>query len=175
MKKGILDLFDKVTVKEPLATMLEGCTIEKCRLDMLANRAEIILGTDKPLPRGEVLDFAQDVAAVYRLDDIDISFYLPNYVPDSDFIKGIIDAFLVNCGSCRPFLMQAEVEIDDREINISKIIGGKALLTRNGFVEYVRDILRNETGADYEVNIIYEEIDTEKYLEERDREQREIT
>lgn len=175
MKKGILDLFDKVTVKEPLATMLENCTIEKCRLDMSANRAEVVLGSGGPLPRGEVLGFAQDVASVYRLDDIDIGFYLPGYIPDADFVKGIIDAFLVNCGSCRPFLMQAEVEIADKEINISRIVGGKALLARNGFAEYIRSVLRNETCTDYEVNIIYEEIDAEKYIEERDREQREIT
>ncbi|MBQ7109323.1 MAG: PolC-type DNA polymerase III [Clostridia bacterium] len=172
---GLLELFDKVTVVEPLASTLEQCELKSCRLDMVANRVEVTLASKFALPRGEILDFASMAADIYGLSDFDISFYTPDITPDSEYVMELIDAFLRNCGVCRPFLSKIAVEIDGNKINISNIVGGSNFLVKNSFTEYLRSTIKSELDRDFEVNLIYSELNVQEYLEEREKAQIEIT
>ncbi len=174
MKNGILDLFNKVTVLETLAIKLEAFEVSECRLDMASNSVEIVLTADFPINREDILDYADSVAEVYNLSNIDIGFYLPGFVPDSDYVDGIIHAFVRNCGSCRPFLSSATATVSDSTITISNILGGESFLTRNSFCEFVRNTIQKELNKNYEVNLVFNELDIEKYLENRDKEEKEI-
>lgn len=175
MKNGILDLFNKVTVLETLAVKLEAFELTECRLDMASNSVEIVLRADFPISREDILDYADSVAQAYRLNNIDIGFYLPDYLPDSDYVDGIIAAFVRNCGSCRPCLSAAKSKVEGNTVNILGILGGEALLKRNSFCEFVRNTMQRELDKTYEINLVFDELDIEKYLEERDKEQKEIT
>lgn len=175
MKNGILDLFDRVTVMESFAVQLEAANIEACRLDMDANRVDIVLSCAKPLNRDALLEYADSIAHVYHLSDIDITMHCPGYIPDSGYINGLIGAFIKNCGACRPCLASATAEVKDNIITISGIVGGEDALRRNGFVDFIRTAVREELNAEYEVKLSVSELDMNKYLEERDREQKEIT
>ena len=171
----ILDLFDKVTITEALAARLEEAEMLHCRLDMHENRVEIVLGCDEPLPRGEIMDFADMAAALYNLTEVDISFSISGYEPDSKYLNEITDAFLRNCGTCRPFLVNSEASVNESTITISKIIGGEELLQKNNFCEYFKKMLKNELGKEFEIKLDFDEFNTEEYLEERDKQQKEIT
>lgn len=171
----ILDLFDKVTICESLAIRLEDAELLHCRLDMHENRVEAVLGCSEPLPRGEVLDFADAAAAVYNLSEVSIGFSFDNYRPDSAYLNEIIDAFLRKVGSCRPFLINAEASVNENTVTISKIIGGESILQKSNFCDYFRRILREELGREFEIKLEFEEFNAEEYLEERDKQQRELT
>lgn len=173
--KNILDLFDRVTVTEQFALMLEQAEITSCRLDMMTNRVEIVLACDSPLPRAEVIAYADAAAQVYNLADICISFSCPNFKPDTDYINGLIFAFLKSHGGCRPFLSSAQVQISGSTVTISNIIGGSDILSRNSFVEFIRSSIKDELGAEYEVSLAFDNLDVEEYLKNRDKEQQEIT
>ncbi len=175
MKNNILDLFDRVTVLESLAVKLEQTDMEICRLDMAENRVEIVLSCPSPLPRDEIFEYADSVAQVYNLSDIDISFHCPGYAPDAEYINGLIFAFLKNCGGCRPFLSAAKAVVSGSTVTIGGIIGGDEILARNSFVEFIRSTILKELGLNFEVCLEFAEFNEQEYLENRDREQREIT
>lgn len=174
MKNGILDLFDRVTVLEGLAVKLETTEIKECRLDMAANRVEIVLACSCPLPREELLGYAESIAQVYNLSDIDISLYSPNFEPDTDYLNGLIEAFIKSCGSCRAYLSGAHGEFSDNIVSISGIVGGEDALSRNGFCEYIRNTIHKELDREVEVNLSFEEVDVEEYIAERDKEEQAI-
>ncbi len=174
-KNGILDLFSKVTVLESLAVKLEAFELAHCRLDMASNSVEIVLKADCPIERDDLLDYADSVAQAYNLSHIDIGFYLPGFKPDSDYIDGIIHAFVRNCGVCKPFLSLAKGCVEGNRVVISGISGGELIIKRNSFKEFVRSTLQKELGETYDVDLAFEDIDLAQYLETRDKIQKEIT
>ncbi len=174
MKTSILDLFDRVTVPEAFAQILERTKVENCHLYMKENRADILLSCDGPLPRAELMEYADSVARTYNISNVDIHWRSVGSKPDSEYISGLIDAFLHNCGSCRPYLSSVSADISESVITIVGIIGGEDALSRNGFVDFLRDSVRDELGAEYEIRLIFEEIDMNEYMENRDREEQEI-
>ncbi len=175
MSAGIFDLFDKVTVAEPFASRLESAELERCRLIMAENRIEITISPTEHLPREEILEFAENVARVYNLNDVKIILHTPSLTPTEEYISEVIIAFLQKYSSCRPFLSNCSVSVSDTAITISDIIGGASLLTKYNFVEFIRNTLLCELERSYEINLIYSEIDVEKYIKNRDKVQKEIT
>ncbi len=171
---GILDLFDKVTIPESLAVKLEKTEIHTCQLDMDNNSVDISLKADAPFNRGELLAYADAVKQVYNLKNINIEFYLPEFAPDAEYIDGIISAFLNKCGACRAFLSNAVCQISESTVTISKIIGGKSLLDRNSFKEYISALMYRELYREFDIQLQFETIDMEQYLKESDEAEREI-
>ena len=126
MKNGILDLFDKLTIKESLAVLLEQTEIKTCHLDINANTVEIVLACGSPFSRDLLYSYAETIKAAYHLNDIKISFYSPGFTPDAKYIGGLISGFVRKHGGCRPFLSHAEASVDGNSVTVSNIIGGSA-------------------------------------------------
>ncbi len=170
---SILELFDKVTIPESMAVKLEKAKIHTCQLNIEENSVNIMLACDN-LSREDILEYADAVKAVYNLNDIRIEFYLPDFNPDTDYIKGIITAFLHSCGSCRPFLTDFECRIEENCVIISKITGGESFLARHGFKEYICSLMYRELKREFDVTLLFEELDMEKYLSAREKEEKEL-
>lgn len=175
MKNGILDLFDKLTIKESLAVLLEHTEIKSCHLDIKANTVEIVLACDVPFSRDLLYAYAEAAKTAYRLSDIKISFFSPGFNPTPEYIGGIVSEFLRKHGGCRPFLSGAEFTADGNRITVSNIIGGEMLLNQNHFKEFICSKLYRELGREFEVSLEFREFNEKEYLENRDKKQLEIT
>ena len=175
MQNGILDLFDRVTVKESFAQQLEKTEVVSCKVDLGGNRIEISLLCDKPLHRLDLLEYSDAVISVYHLSDIDISLKLPNFTPDEEYLNGLIDAFLYNCKVCQPFLGNAKCTLDNDTVTVSEIVGGETLLSRNNFCEFIRSAILKELDKDYDIALEFKNIDMDNFIAEHDKIEREIS
>ena len=173
MKNGVLDLFDRVTVLEGFAQKLEKTEIKECRVDISANRVELVLACDTPLPRLEVLDYAESVRQVYNLADMDISFYSPDFEPNDDYISDLIKAFVRNCGICRAYLAGVRGSVSGNTVTVDGIVGGEEALARSCFCEFIRNTVLNELCREVEVKLNFDEVDVVEYIAERDKEEME--
>lgn len=171
---NILELFDRVTISESLAVKLENTEMHTCQLNMDNNSVKITLKADAPFNRGELLAYADAIKQVYNLNDINIDFYLPDFNPDIQYIDGIITAFLHRFDVCRPFLANRVCEIHQNTIIISKIIGGESLLSRYSFKEYISALIYRELCREFDIKLVFDEIDMEKYLSDCEKEEKEI-
>ena len=175
MKNGILDLFDKLTIKESLAVLLEQTEIKTCHLDINANTVEIVLACGSPFSRDLLYSYAEAIKAAYHLNDIKISFYSPGFTPDAKYIGGLISGFVRKHGGCRPFLSHAEASVDGNSVTVSNIIGGETLLNQNHFKEFLCGALFGELCREFEVNLEFKEFNEAEYLERREKEQQKIS
>lgn len=175
MSKSILELFDRVTVMEDLAEKLEKTKLKQCKLNMEENRVDITLACKEPIGREDILDYRDAVVNVYGLSDMNISFYSPNFNPNCEYIYGLVRLFVHRKTVCRPFLSCAKIEIDDKDIVISDIIGGEDILSRNRFCEFLRSEINRELGRDFDIKLAFREINPDDYISERDKKQQEIT
>ena len=91
---NILDLFDKVTILEPLAKKLEKTKIENSRLFLEENRIELTLTSPFFLDRQELLEYRDAVVSVYHLKRLDLYLQYPNLTPDDGYLKGLLSGFL---------------------------------------------------------------------------------
>ena len=175
MQNGILDLFDRVSVKESFAQQLEKTEVISCKVDLEGNRIDISLLCDKPLHRLVLLEYSDAVMSVYHLSDIDISLSLPNFTPDEEYLNGLIDAFLYNCKVCQPFLASAKCTLDNDTVTVSEILGGETLLSRNNFCEFIRSAILKELDKDYDIALKFKNIDMDNFIAEHDKIEREIS
>ena len=69
---GMLDIFDKVTVLEPLAKKLEKLEVLDFVVDIKSKSVKIVLGADTLVEKPELFGFIEQVKSVYSLDDVDV-------------------------------------------------------------------------------------------------------
>ncbi len=175
MEKGILDLFDRVTIPENLASQLENATLDGCRLDMDQNSVELTLLCDSPIARNDIIDYLNSVKTVYKLNDIKIYCVISSYTPDEAYIKGLIDLFLHTNTTCQPFLANAKCSVSEEHITISNIVGGEDFITRYRFCEFLNEYIKKELKGEYEIKLEYAKINMEEYIAEYDKAERAIT
>ena len=174
MNDGILDLFDKVTVLEDFAKALEKGTLINCNLYMEENKVEIELSLPEFLDRGELLQYRQSVCKVYGLNELIINLKYDGLTPDTTYFKELIDAFLYENSSCRICLCSPEISYENNTLTVSKIRGGEELLKNRHFTEYIQETVRNELGINITLNLEYENLDIDKYIEKQQEEKQEL-
>ena len=81
---------------------------------------------------------------------------------DSEYLDGIITAFVHEHGACRPFLAECTAECDGSTVTIGNITGGKDLLERHNAADFLRNMLRNELQRDFEVRLDFSELNVER-------------
>lgn len=175
MNKGVLELFDRVTIPESFGLVLENCELKSCHLHISQNTVDISLACNKPLPRSSVFEYCEAVESAYHLNKLNISLYMPEFVPDSEYLDGIIAAFVHEHGACRPFLADSHAVCDGNTITVNGIMGGKELLEHHNITNFLRSILRDELRREFEIILDFSEIDVEKYLAQRTEAQKELT
>ena len=174
MNDGILNLFDKVTVLEDFAKALEKGTLINCNLYMEENKVEIELSLPEFLDRGELLQYRQSVCKVYGLNELIINLKYDGLTPDTTYFKELIDAFLYENSSCRICLCSPEISYENNTLTVSKIRGGEELLKNKHFTEYIQETVRNELGINITLNLEYENLDIDKYIEKQQEEKQEL-
>ena len=84
MNKGVLELFDRVTIPESFGLILENCELKSCHLNISENTVDISLACDKPLSRSAVFEYCAAVESAYHLKKLNISRFMPDFIPDSE-------------------------------------------------------------------------------------------
>ena len=64
MSMGILELFDKVSVTEAFAKLLENTSLEGCKLYIEENRAEVKLKSSEFIDRFELFKYKEAVKKI---------------------------------------------------------------------------------------------------------------
>ena len=104
MSKEVLELFDRVTIPESFGLILENCELKSCHLNISQNMVDLTLACAVPLARSAIFEYCAAVENAYHLNKLNISLFMPDYTPDSEYLDGIITAFVHEHGACRPFL-----------------------------------------------------------------------
>lgn len=175
MSKEVLELFDRVTIPESFGLILENCELKSCHLNISQNMVDLTLACAVPLARSAIFEYCAAVENAYHLNKLNISLFMPNYTPDSEYLDGIITAFVHEHGACRPFLAECTAECDGSTVTIGNITGGKDLLERHNAADFLRNMLRNELQRDFEVRLDFSELNVEEYLTKRSETQKKIT
>ena len=175
MSKEVLELFDRVTIPESFGLILENCELKSCHLNISQNMVDLTLACAVPLARSAIFEYCAAVENAYHLNKLNISLFMPDYTPDSEYLDGIITAFVHEHGACRPFLAECTAECDGSTVTIGNITGGKDLLERHNAADFLRNMLRNELQRDFEVRLDFSELNVEEYLTKRSETQKKIT
>ena len=175
MSKEVLELFDRVTIPESFGLILENCELKSCHLNISQNMVDLTLACAAPLARSAIFEYCAAVENAYHLNKLNISLFMPDYTPDSEYLDGIITAFVHEHGACRPFLAECTAECDGSTVTIGNITGGKDLLERHNAADFLRNMLRNELQRDFEVRLDFSELNVEEYLTKRSETQKKIT
>ena len=104
MSKEVLELFDRVTIPESFGLILENCELKSCHLNISQNMVDLTLACAVPLARSAIFEYCAAVENAYHLNKLNISLFMPDYTPDSEYLDGIITAFVHEHGACRPLL-----------------------------------------------------------------------
>lgn len=174
MSAGIIDLFDRVTVMESFAVALEKGTLDFCNLYMEENRAELQLTLPEFINRGELLEYCKAVESVYGLKELKINLRYPGLAPDNQYFQGIIDAFLYKNPACRICLSSAKADYSHKKLKIHSIRGGEELLNQRRFVNFICDIVKEETGLSVLPDLDFNSVDIEEYIRVQDEEKTEL-
>ncbi|MGN0179885.1 MAG: exonuclease domain-containing protein, partial [Monoglobaceae bacterium] len=174
MSKGILELFDLVTIPEAFGVVLERCELKYCHLNISENTVDITLSCSEPIERAALFEYSAAVENTYNLSRVNISLYMPGYTPDSEYLDGLLCAFVHEHGACRAYLADACAELDGDRVIISGIVGGEDMLRRHNITEFLCSALRRELGKDYTVELNFSEIDVESYLAARSEEEKKL-
>ena len=175
MSKEVLELFDRVTIPESFGLILENCELKSCHLNISQNMVDLTLACAVPLARSAIFEYCAAVENAYHLNKLNISLFMPDYTPDSEYLDGIITAFVHEHGACRPFLAECTAECDGSTVTIGNITGGKDLLERHNAADFLRNMLRNELQRDFKVRLDFSELNVEEYLTKRSETQKKIT
>ncbi len=174
MNTCILDLFDRVTVLESFAQILEQSKLLECNLYMKENRAALKLAVPVFLDRVEFLEYQNAIKQAYHLDSLSVTVTYPDLTPDDDYLQGLLDGFMAENSACRSFLSTAKIVYDQDQLMVQNIQGGQELLNQRRFSDYLTETLREELRLSVTVNLNFADMDLEQYLQAREEGQQAI-
>ena len=174
MSMGILELFDKVSVTEAFAKLLENTSLEGCKLYIEENRAEVKLKSSEFIDRFELFKYKEAVKKIYNLLDLTIYVIYSGLKPTYEYFKGLINMFLYENTACRICLSTANARYSDGCLKIDGIRGGKELLIQRHFEDYIKNAAAKELDLNVDIDLSFEKFNTEEYMEEREKQQKEL-
>lgn len=174
MSMGILELFDKVSVTEAFAKLLEKTSLEGCKLYIEENRAEVKLKSSEFIDRFELFKYKEAVKKIYNLLDLTIYVIYRGLKPTYEYFKGLINMFLYENTACRICLSTANARYSGGCLKIDGIRGGKELLIQRHFEDYIKNTAAKELDLNVDIDLSFEKFNTEEYMEEREKRQKEL-
>ena len=166
---GILDVFDKVTVLESLASVLEKTEVLDFFVDVKGMGVRVELLSETLIPKFELFDFADRTEKIYGLKNLDIKIKYKNIEFSDEYYRNLLVSLFKKCGICKAFLVGSYAELTDDVLKISNVKSGKEILEKNNCAAILKEIISFELDRDIKVLINAEDLDKSEY-EERKRE-----
>ena len=174
MQATILGLFDRVTVMEDFAALLERTRLKNCRLCIASKSADIRLESDAYLPSSPLAGFIEMAKRSYGLEKLDISVQYHGVGFSDDYYEGLKQRFISQNGKSRIFLLNSRAALEDGVLTVSGISGGTELLEGLGFDQFLKQACLEELGLSLEVELVCEAESVEEYIKRQDAEERKL-
>ncbi len=165
----LLDLFDRVTIMEDLAQILEKAEITDTNLDMENNCVSVKISSAALIDAEGLYGFIERCKNYYSLKELNVDIVYPHMEFNAEYGENLINQLKINLPSCRMFLSSARAELEGNTIYIKGIRGGTQILKESNIEKTAERIARGELSGDFEACLSCEEFDKEAYIKERDR------
>ncbi len=165
----LLDLFDRVTVMEDFARVLEGAEITDANLDMENNEVSLKLKSAVLLDADSFFGFIDRAKSYYSLKELNADIVYENIEFDEGYGENLIKQISHYLPNCRMFLSQARAELCENVIHIKGVHGGREILKESNAESLAARIASGELSGEFLAVVEYEDFDKEAYIKERDR------
>lgn len=171
---GILDVFDKVTVMNDFACILERCEILDFKLDIKNQSAIIHLAASELVPKPELYDFIEQTIKIYELKELDIKIKYNNLEFSDAYYQNMLVTLFKKSSISRAFLMGSMAVLEGDVLRILNVKCGKELLEANKCADIIKEIVDFELDRSITVEIEAQQLDMETYISDRDERMQEI-
>ena len=158
---GLLDIFDKVTVLEPLAKKLERLEVLDFVVDIKSKSVRIVLGADTLVEKPELVGFVEQIKSVYSLDDVDVKIKYRSLGFSEEYYRNLLVSLFRKSSICKAFLTASYGELEKDVLEIKNVKCGRDILEKNRCAEILAEIISFELGKNIRVVIDAEDIDME--------------
>ncbi len=165
---NLLDLFDKVTVLESFAKVLEAAEIVKADLDVKNNRVSVVLKSVSLIEEEQLFGFIEQAKNQYSLENLEVEINYDGVEFDEDYGENLVKTLCRKIPSCKMFLQSATAHIEDDKIIIKTSHGGASILRNSDIERIASKIVNGELGGNYSCEINCDEFDKEAYIKNRD-------
>lgn len=164
-----MDVFDKVTVLDNLASALESAEVLDFFVDVKEMGVRVELLTDKLISKPELYDFADRTQKIYGLKNLDIKIKYKDIEFSDEYYRNLLVSLFRKNSICKAFLMGSYAELTENVLKVSNVKCGKEILQKNNCEGILKELISFELDRPIEVKIDAEPLDLEDY-EERKRE-----
>ncbi len=165
----LLDLFDKVTIMEDFAKVLEQAQITDANLDMENNCVSVKLTSQNLIEADSLYGFIDRAKNCYALSRLEVEIAYENMDFTKEYGENLIKQIKLSMPSCRMFLTGAEAELLGNIIHIKGVHGGTQILRESGIEKAIERIVSRELAENFTAQLDIGEFDKEAYIKERDR------
>lgn len=171
---GILDIFDKVTVLEDFAQILERTEILDFNVNIDEKAVSVDLKATELIDKTDLFSYIENTKTIYNLEKLDINLKYENIPFTEEYYQGVLFSLFKKCGTCKPFLSGSYIEIDGNNVTIKGVSCGKGILEEKNCLPIIRGIVSSELGDSYSINFDDEEFDETAYHDKKDQLMKEI-
>ena len=171
---GILDVFDKVTVTEPFASVLEKAEVLDFCVDVKGMQASVELLSEELISKTDLFDFAGHCEKTYGLANLDIKIKYKNIQFSDEYYRNLLLSLFRKSSICKAFLVGSYAELTDNTLVISNIKCGKEILEESNCRKILKDLVSYELDRPIEVILKTDELDLEEYDDRKRKRQAEL-
>ncbi|MBQ9737653.1 MAG: PolC-type DNA polymerase III, partial [Clostridia bacterium] len=171
---GILDVFDKVTVTEPFASVLEKAEVLDFCVDVKGMRASVELLSEELLSKADLFDFVGHCEKTYGLANLDIKIKYRGIQFSDEYYRNLLLSLFRKSSICKAFLVGSYAELTDNTLVISNIKCGKEILEESNCRKILKDIISFELDRPIEVILKSDELNLEEYDDRKRKRQAEL-
>ena len=143
---GILDVFDKVTVIQKLAAVLEKAEVIDFLVDVKNKSIKVELGLDEIIPRPELFAFSDQVKDVYNLQELEIKVKYNNIEFSEKYYRNLLVGLFKKCSICKAFLVGSSGELENDVLTVKNVKCGKEILEKNKCAQLLEELASYELG-----------------------------
>ncbi len=171
---GILDVFDKVTVTEPFASVLEKAEVLDFFVDVKGMRASVELLSEELISKTDLFDFVGHCEKTYGLANLDIKIKYKEMQFSDEYYRNLLLSLFRKSSICKAFLIGSYAELTGDTLVISNIKCGKEILEESNCRKILKDLVSYELDRPIEVILKTDELDLEEYDDRKRKLQAEL-
>ena len=164
---GILDVFDKVTVLEPFASVLDGAEVLDFVVDLKGKTVKIELLSSGIIPKPELYEFCGRCEKTYGLDLVEVKVKYKDLMPSDEYFRNLLISLFQKSSICKAFLAASIPQWEGDTLKVTNIKCGREILEKNRCREQLEEIASFELDRPIKVELCAEELDMEAYFEEK--------
>ncbi len=171
---GILDIFDKVTVTEPFASLLESAEVLDFFVDIKGMCVRVELMCDTLVSKPDLYEFSDRAAKTYGLKELEIKIKYINLEFSEEYYRHLLVSLFRKNSICKAFLVGSYARLTDNTLKISNVKCGREILEKNKCAGVLKELISYELDRNIEVEIEAADLDLADYKERKKERQEEI-